>query len=68
MSFEPKSEKHCFMRDLLVELGVDDPERDDFYSTGSTVQAPAISAALEAVRDFKSSVRDFADRLKAHAK
>jgi len=57
MSFDPKSNKHCAMRDLLVELGVPDPERDYFYSSGSTVTEAAISSALQALRGYKDQVR-----------
>jgi hypothetical protein len=45
------------MRDLLVELGVPDPERDYFYSSGSTVTEAAISSALQALRGYKDQVR-----------
>jgi len=60
MSFDSASHKHQVMRDLLVELGVADPERDYFYSRGSTVTEAALSAALQALREYKARVRSAA--------
>lgn len=63
MTYEPNSHKHQVMKDLLIELGVPDPERDYFYSRGSTVTEAAISAALERVREYKKQVRETAQSL-----
>jgi len=60
MSYDPNSNKHRAMRDLLVELAVQDPERDYFYSSGSTVTEAAISAALQALRNYRAQVRNAA--------
>lgn len=60
MPYDPNSNKHHVMRDLLVELGVPDPERDYFYSRGSTVTEAAVSAALQALRNYKEQVRNAA--------
>lgn len=59
MNFDGKS-KHCTMRDLLSELGVSNPKKDPYYSTGSTVTEAAITAALHALREYKKQVRQAA--------
>ena len=63
MAFDLTKQKHCAMRDLLIVLGVEDPERDYFYSTGSTVTESAITAALQAATDYKSSVQQLAQNI-----
>ena len=56
MVFDTKSNKHKIMRELLKELNVDNPERDNFYSTGSTVTEAALSTALDSLKKYKSYI------------
>lgn len=57
MPFDKTSGKHRAMRDLLRELGVPNPDNDNFYSIGSTVTTESIRTALIALRGLKTQIR-----------
>lgn len=48
--FNMRSMKHRMMRDLLIMVGVQDPENPRYYSAGGTVTIPGLREIKEGLR------------------
>lgn len=57
--------KHCALRNLLMQLGVDvlDATRDEFYTSGGEVTKRGLQEALRAVLHLKRRTHKMAETL-----